>query len=107
MFGISIFEFFVILLVALVLVRPSDVPAIINKYKKYAKKFFTIKTKATDYMVDLHNKIIKINENGKSLHTYVIGDNGEFSKAYDIKEIKNTYIKNRKPNKKAAKRNNS
>jgi len=96
MFGVSGFEFLVILVVGVFLMRPKDVALILSWYKKLLKKFYAIKAQAQEFIDDAA-KEAGIDQDGK----YIVDMDGKLQRAYDVKSL----MKGQKHNR-AKKRNN-
>ncbi|MEQ9115324.1 MAG: hypothetical protein RLN62_00830 [Rickettsiales bacterium] len=99
MFGISLNEFFVVLIVAVLFIRPKDISDGAKSYKKYINSFRKVKKHAEEFFVDLHNKAIEIDSEdsktdspplSESEHDgYVLDSEGKMYKSYNISEFKN------------------
>jgi Sec-independent protein translocase protein TatA len=95
MFGISLDELLVIVLVAIIFVRPTDFPAILKGYKSTIKSAVKYKRAIEQYFADLHNKVISMDpdKSEKDLEasdqsSFIFDDDGKVHRAYDISEFK-------------------
>lgn len=98
MFGVSLNELLVVLVVALIFAKPGDLPAIAKGYKAFIKSAAKLKREAERYLVDVHNSAIDFEEaniDDQDLKTlsldksqYVIDDAGKVCRSYDISGLK-------------------
>lgn len=104
MFGISFNELLVVLIIALLFIRPTDIPSIAKGYKSFIKTITKFKREFKNHFVEIHNQTIDINQkiNAGELEvsedelkiasidksSYVMDDEGKFHKCYDISEYK-------------------
>lgn len=98
MFGISLNELLVVLVVAIIFAKPNDLPAIAKGYKNFIKSAAKLKRDVEHYLVETHNHAIDFEESStdnKDLKivsldksSYVIDDAGKICRSYDISEFK-------------------
>jgi len=85
MFGISFSELFVVCIVALLLIRPKDFPAIMKIIRIAHKNFTKIKKEFLVYYKQFHQELaIEANEECN----YILDNNGVLQQAHDISEFK-------------------
>ena len=82
MFGISIFEFLVVVVVGVLLVRPKDVSAILYWYKNIFKKVSDVRAQVQEF-VDQTVAEAGLEKDGK----YILDLEGKLQRAYDVKEL--------------------
>jgi Sec-independent protein translocase protein TatA len=85
MFGISLGEIIVILLVALIVIKPEEIPIYIKMYKNFMAKFSAIRREIKAEIeegLSLKNYTDEINEQIKTL----IGDDGKEYISYKLPE---------------------
>ena len=85
MLGISFSEFILIIFAALVLIRPKDIPYLIQLYKNLYQKVLRFNNEVFSYFRDE----VDMAEEIKSDINYVLDDKGVPQKTYDISELKN------------------
>jgi|GEM_PF-2000910 len=86
MFGISFSELIIVLIVAAVVVRPKDLPYIINICKNIYRQFRKFKKEFFSYYQEFHDDIVMEEESEKK--QYVLDDKGVPQIAYDISDLK-------------------
>lgn len=91
MFGISIGELFIVLLVALAIIRPNDMSVLAKNYRAFMKNFTGIKSQITDSVSQIHNQLIDIGAEDKleekpeaDNYHYILDSDGKLQKAYNI-----------------------
>lgn len=94
MFGISFDELLIVILVAVLFVRPQDVPTFAKGYKSSVKSIRKMKKSAEDFFVDFHNRTLNFtesdaNDDDVSSASYIMDEQGNIHKSYDISEYKN------------------
>ena len=90
MFGISLTEFIVIIIVAMVFIKPDDIPSIIKTSKTILKKFTAIKKEYSHTINNLQQELGFDDE--EQDYNFIIDDNGKPHMAYDIKDLKDDQL---------------
>lgn len=85
MFGVSLGEITVILLVALICIKPEDIPIYVGIYKKFLRKFKRLRQEVKDNIeetLEIKKYTEEINEKIKT----IVGEDGKDYIAYDLPE---------------------
>jgi len=90
MLGVSFSELVIIILIAVVLLKPKDLPYIIKGFKKVYHKVMQFKEEMRPYYGEIYKEV-------EEEVRYVLDDKGVAHEAYDISEWKE---RNRKATKK-------
>jgi len=94
MFGISLPELLIIIIVALLILKPSDLPTIGRHYRSLLKSLNQVKSHVRSFYDQTHNFLLEQNEHKQS---YIKGDDGRYHRAYDVEELQ---IVKKKPRRK-------
>ena len=96
MFGISLIEFLTIIIIAIIIIKPSEYPNLIKKLKKFyrdLKKTYNIALAEIDKLknhIELSEETSKLKEDINNLDRdikKIVGDDGELYDSYDISDI--------------------
>ncbi|MBP9791628.1 MAG: twin-arginine translocase TatA/TatE family subunit [Rickettsiales bacterium] len=88
MLGISLSEFVVILCIAVIFIKPEDMPAIMKVIKSFTKKITTLKKEYSKAMHQLQ-KELDLEDDCENEDTRIIVDaEGKTHIAYDIEDLK-------------------
>lgn len=90
MLGISLSEFIVILCIAVVLIRPEDMPTIIKMVKSFLKKISLLKKEYSKTMTKLQ-KELDLEDDFEDDNQIILDANGRPQIAYDIEELKGNF----------------
>lgn len=101
MFGISLGELAIVLLVALAVIRPKDLTSVAKNYKLFIKNFSNIKSQITDSVSEIHNQIIDVGSSDDEPqetselddHHYILDNKGKLQKAYKLDNPKPRKVK--------------
>ena len=95
MFGISFSELCIVIVVALILLRPKDLPYIVKVIKSIHKKFNKLKNEFLTYYNEFHEEITESKDDIEGSN-YILDDNGVLQRAYDISDFKKKSVVRRK-----------
>jgi Sec-independent protein translocase protein TatA len=87
MFGISLFEFLVIACIAIVLIKPKDIPTLAKYSKIIFKKINYFKKEATKIYGQIYEALIGKDEINKE-QNFIQGDDGKIYEAFNINDLK-------------------
>lgn len=90
MFGISFSELIIVLIVATVVMRPKDLPYVINICKSVYRQFRKFKKEFFSYYQEFHDEIALDEEQEQK--KYVLDDKGVPQIAYDISDLKTKVV---------------
>lgn len=102
MFGISLPEFLVIVVVALIMLRPKDLPTIGRQYRAFLKHLERFKLYIRSFYDQTHNFLLEQDEHQQS---YIKGEDGKYHRAYAVGELSNLAAKTLKKKKSPSKTN--
>ncbi len=96
MLGISLPEFLIITCIAIILVKPTDLPIIAKYYRMCLNKIASLKKEANTLYHLVQGSILEDKEKD-GLVKYVRGNDGKMHEAFDIKEylVKSKVLKKR------------
>jgi Sec-independent protein translocase protein TatA len=89
MFGISLPEFLIIACIAIVLIKPKDIPTIAKYSKIIFKKINYFKKEASKLYCQIHEALIDKDEI-KEEQNFIQGDDGKIYEAFNIDDLKST-----------------
>ena len=89
MFGISLPEFLIIACIAIVLIKPKDIPTIAKYSKIIFKKINYFKKEASKLYGQIHEALIDKDEI-KEEQNFIQGDDGKIYEAFNIDDLKST-----------------
>ncbi len=92
MFDVAWSEILVVLVVAILIVKPEDVPQLIDFARKMMRKFSFFKNEARGLYHEMEKEFDEIKDD----FTLIKNDEGEEFKSYDISELME--LKSTKPN---------
>lgn len=112
MFDLSLSEIILVILVALLVIKPKDVPVILRNFKEWKNKASHFKREALEYIKnidgakEIHSELRSLKEEVKT----IVDLDGNPQRVYDIDDIRNdlhqiTALKNKISHKNIKKQN--
>jgi Sec-independent protein translocase protein TatA len=86
MFGISLPEFLIIACIAIVLIKPKDIPVLAKYSKIIFKKINYFKKETSKIYGQVHEALI--GKDGKEEQNFIQGDDGKIYEAFNIDDLK-------------------
>lgn len=88
MFGISLPEFLIIACIAIILIKPKDIPTLAKYSKIIFKKINYFKKEVSKLYGQVHKALI--GEDDKEEQNFIQGDDGKIYEAFNIDDLKPT-----------------
>jgi Sec-independent protein translocase protein TatA len=80
-------EILVILIVAIIVIKPEDWPAVFRACSNIFKKLLALKNESKKFLNQIHQEI-GVEEIKSNMTTKIKGDDGNFYETYDITDLR-------------------